>query len=73
MAVLESMQTGRPIKEMSTQLGRLPEWFEYAGALARTEEGTVQPTRGSLVSGFGQPGATESIQGCITSLQLLLD
>ncbi|KAM0753077.1 aldehyde dehydrogenase-like protein [Meredithblackwellia eburnea MCA 4105] len=50
LAVLESKQTGRPLREMRTQLGRLPEWFEYFGALCRTEEGSVQPTRGSLVN-----------------------
>lgn len=26
-ACLESMQTGRPIREMKAQLGRLPEWL----------------------------------------------
>lgn len=26
-AYLESMQTGRPIREMKAQLGRLPEWL----------------------------------------------
>eukprot|EP01138_Halocafeteria_seosinensis_P006309 gb/GECG01006450.1/.p1 GENE.gb/GECG01006450.1/~~gb/GECG01006450.1/.p1 ORF type:complete len:161 (+),score=21.64 gb/GECG01006450.1/:1-483(+) len=26
-AELESLQTGRPIREMKAQLGRLPEWF----------------------------------------------
>lgn len=35
---------------MSIQLGRLHEWFEYAGALARTEEGSTQPVRGSLLN-----------------------
>ncbi|KAL8281121.1 hypothetical protein RQP46_006479 [Phenoliferia psychrophenolica] len=50
LAVLESMQTGRPLREMRTQLGRLPEWFEYFSALCRTEEGSVQPTRGSLLN-----------------------
>ena len=27
IAVLESMQTGRAIREMKAQLGRLPEWL----------------------------------------------
>lgn len=40
----------RPYREMSIQLGRLHEWFEYAGALARTEEGSTQPVRGSLLN-----------------------
>lgn len=56
LAVLESLQTGRPLREMSTQLGRLGEWFEYFGALARTEEGSTQPVRGSLLNYVrGQP------------------
>lgn len=27
LAEIESLQTGRPIREMKTQLGRLPEWL----------------------------------------------
>ncbi|GAA5858936.1 hypothetical protein JCM8547_007164 [Rhodosporidiobolus lusitaniae] len=50
LAVLESMQTGRPYREMSTQLGRLGEWFDYFAAIARTEEGTTQPVRGQLLN-----------------------
>ncbi|GAA5920098.1 hypothetical protein JCM6882_004379 [Rhodosporidiobolus microsporus] len=50
LAVLESMQTGRPFREMSIQLSRLPEWFSYFGALARVEEGSVQPVRGQLLN-----------------------
>lgn len=30
LAYLESLQTGRPLREMSTQLGRLSEWFEVS-------------------------------------------
>lgn len=33
------LQTGRAIREMRAQLGRLPEWFEYFAALIRVEEG----------------------------------
>jgi len=40
---LEVQQIGRPIREMRAQLARLPEWFEYFAALARTEEGRVHP------------------------------
>ncbi|GAA5882438.1 hypothetical protein JCM16303_001732 [Sporobolomyces ruberrimus] len=50
LAVLETLQTGRPLREMTTQLGRLGEWFEYFSAIARTEEGTTQPVRGSLLN-----------------------
>ncbi len=47
---LEVAQTGRPIKEMRAQLGRLPEWFEYFSALIRTHEGTVPPFSGSYIN-----------------------
>lgn len=35
---------------MKAQLARLPEWFEYFGALIRTHEGTVPPFLGSYVN-----------------------
>jgi acyl-CoA reductase-like NAD-dependent aldehyde dehydrogenase len=47
---LEVAQTGRAIKEMRAQLGRLPEWFEYFSALIRTHEGTVPPFSGSYIN-----------------------
>lgn len=50
LAVLESLQTGRPLREMSIQLARLSEWFEYFAALVRTEEGGIMPTRGKLLN-----------------------
>ncbi|OWZ09548.1 hypothetical protein PHMEG_00017730, partial [Phytophthora megakarya] len=46
----ESLQTGRPIREMRAQLTRIPEWFEYFAALARTTEGSVPPFSGSYVN-----------------------
>ncbi|KAL3668630.1 hypothetical protein V7S43_005931 [Phytophthora oleae] len=46
----ESLQTGRPIREMRAQLARIPEWFEYFAALARTSEGSVPPFSGSYVN-----------------------
>lgn len=49
-AHLESLQTGRAIREMNTQLGRLPEWLEYFGALIRTDEGSVPPFKGPYVN-----------------------
>ncbi len=42
-ALKESIQTGRGIREMRAQLGRLPEWIEYFAALMRTAEGSVPP------------------------------
>ncbi|HEY9390452.1 MAG TPA: aldehyde dehydrogenase family protein [Mycobacteriales bacterium] len=41
LAELEVAQTGRPLREMRAQLRRLPEWFEYFGALAQTAEGSL--------------------------------
>lgn len=38
---IETMQTGRAIREMQAQLARQPEWLEYFGALAQAEEGIV--------------------------------
>lgn len=40
-ARLETMQIGRPVREMRSQLSRAPEWFEYTGALAQTITGDV--------------------------------
>lgn len=40
-ARLETLQVGRTLREMRAQLGRLPEWLEYFGAVAQTVEGTI--------------------------------
>ena len=37
-AELESLQTGRAVREMYAQLGRLPEWLEYFGAVICTHD-----------------------------------
>jgi acyl-CoA reductase-like NAD-dependent aldehyde dehydrogenase len=37
----ETLQIGRPIREMRAQLARLPEWLEYFGALVASAEGSV--------------------------------
>lgn len=47
---LEVRQTGRPIREMKTQLARIPEWLEYFAGLARVSEGTVTPFKGPVVN-----------------------
>lgn len=36
-------QIGRPRREMAAQLARLPEWYRYFAAVARTHEDTVPP------------------------------
>lgn len=48
--VMEVQQIGRAIREMRAQLARLPEWFEYFAAVARTEEGRVHPFSGSYLN-----------------------
>ena len=47
---LEVQQTGRPVREMRTQLARIPEWLEYFASLARTHEGRVTPFKGPVVN-----------------------
>ena len=47
---VEVDQTGRAYREMSAQLSRLPEWYEYFGALARTHEDTVPPFGGNYLN-----------------------
>ncbi|KAE8378966.1 aldehyde dehydrogenase domain-containing protein [Aspergillus bertholletiae] len=47
---LETRQTGRPIREMRTQLSRVPEWLEYFASLARVHEGRVTPFKGPVVN-----------------------
>lgn len=47
---IEVDQTGRPRREMAAQLARLPEWYEYFGALARTHEDTVPPFGGTYLN-----------------------
>ncbi|RVX70191.1 hypothetical protein B0A52_05524 [Exophiala mesophila] len=49
-AELETEQTGRPIREMRAQLGRIPEWLEYFASLARTHEGRVTPFKGPVIN-----------------------
>ena len=47
---LEVSQTGRPIREMRTQLSRIPEWLEYFASLARTCEGRITPFSGPVIN-----------------------
>ena len=46
---IEIDQIGRPRREMTAQLARLPEWFRYFGAVARTHEDTVPPFGGNYL------------------------
>ncbi|KAL4975206.1 aldehyde dehydrogenase family-domain-containing protein [Aspergillus desertorum] len=47
---LETAQTGRPIREMRTQLARVPEWLDYFASLARVHEGRVAPFKGAVTN-----------------------
>jgi acyl-CoA reductase-like NAD-dependent aldehyde dehydrogenase len=47
---MEIDQIGRPRREMAAQLARLPEWFRYFGAVARTHEDTVPPFAGDFLN-----------------------
>jgi acyl-CoA reductase-like NAD-dependent aldehyde dehydrogenase len=47
---VEVQQIGRAIREMRAQLSRLPEWYEYFAAVARTHEGRVHPFGGSYLN-----------------------
>lgn len=46
----EVLQTGRAIREMRAQLARLPEWYEYYAAVARTHEGHLHPFGGPYIN-----------------------
>lgn len=50
LAAMESLQTGRALREMRAQLGRLPEWLEYFAALARAHEGRCPPFPGPYLN-----------------------
>ncbi|KAF8897754.1 aldehyde dehydrogenase domain-containing protein [Infundibulicybe gibba] len=50
LAEIESMQTGRTIRELKAQLSRLPEWLDYYAALLRTHQAFIAPTQGNLLN-----------------------
>jgi acyl-CoA reductase-like NAD-dependent aldehyde dehydrogenase len=47
LAKLDALQTGRPIREMRAQVGRISEWFRYFAAVALTYESGVLPFPGA--------------------------
>lgn len=49
-AELEARVTGRPIREMRAQMGRLPEWLHYFAGIARGLEGRVLPFKGNYLN-----------------------
>jgi acyl-CoA reductase-like NAD-dependent aldehyde dehydrogenase len=50
LAELETLSTGRPIREMRAQLAILPEWYRYFAAVARTAEGSIPPFGGRYLN-----------------------
>jgi acyl-CoA reductase-like NAD-dependent aldehyde dehydrogenase len=50
LATLESTCVGRPLREMRAQLSRIPEFYRYFAAVARTAEDTVTPFEGPYVN-----------------------
>jgi acyl-CoA reductase-like NAD-dependent aldehyde dehydrogenase len=50
LARLETICTGRPLREMRAQLGRLPEFYRYFAAVARTAEDSVTPFEGPYLN-----------------------
>ena len=50
LSLLESTCTGRPHREMSAQLSRLPEFYRYFAAVARTAEDSLTPFEGPYLN-----------------------
>lgn len=50
IAEIETLCTGRPIREMRAQVKRTPEWLEYYGALIQGLEGSVPPFSGPYLN-----------------------
>jgi len=50
LAAMESAITGRPIREMRAQMGRIPEWLEYFGGIAAGLEAESNRLRGGFLS-----------------------
>ena len=50
LAEIETISTGRPIREMQAQIRRVPEWLEYFGALIQAAEGSVPPFAGAYLN-----------------------
>jgi acyl-CoA reductase-like NAD-dependent aldehyde dehydrogenase len=50
LAHWEVLTTGRPVREMSAQMMRLPDFYEYFAATARVAEGEVTPFGGDYLN-----------------------
>jgi phenylacetaldehyde dehydrogenase len=49
-ARIDALCTGRPIRELGPQVGRLPEWFRYFAGLIEGTEGAVLPFAGGYLN-----------------------
>ncbi|MET3662456.1 aldehyde dehydrogenase [Aquamicrobium ahrensii] len=50
LVTIEIDQIGRARREMTAQMARLPEWFSYFAAVARTHEDTAPPFAGDYLN-----------------------
>ncbi|MFB2553041.1 aldehyde dehydrogenase family protein [Ensifer soli] len=50
LAELESAVTGRPIREMKAQMGRIPEWLDYFAGIALGLEGESNRVKGGFLT-----------------------
>jgi acyl-CoA reductase-like NAD-dependent aldehyde dehydrogenase len=50
LAALESAVTGRPIREMRAQMGRIPEWLEYFAGIVLGLEGEANRVKGGFLT-----------------------
>lgn len=50
LAELESAVTGRPLREMRAQMGRIPEWLDYFAAIAIGLEAEANSVKGGFVT-----------------------
>ncbi|MCX5496696.1 aldehyde dehydrogenase family protein [Kaistia dalseonensis] len=50
LATMEAAITGRPIREMRAQMGRIPEWLDYFGGIAAGLEAESNRLRGGFLS-----------------------
>jgi len=49
-ARIDALCTGRPLRELRPQVGRLPEWFRYFAGIVEGLEGTVPPFAGPYLN-----------------------
>lgn len=50
LAMLESTVTGRPIREMRAQMGRIPEWLDYFAGIILGLEGEANRVKGGFLT-----------------------